>query len=266
MTSNNSNEDRRVHDKGEGESPNANSTGDLRPCESDGDANQSIHPTVSREVSNVQVSDQGPRPGAYRVNNGRMCLIDNNESITTPLPEATPVQSDYIDEEDYEIIDGEIVSRHQPQKSKLRKVGFVIVAFTLICVIAALVIFLKDPVSEDISLFSRAEAIKNILIPISGEEVLDEIGSPQNTAFKFVTENDALMIPLNNTKKLVQRYSVIAIGASIVTQSVSQQIGLNRMMHMDECDLGPCNEHGEMIGYSFGKLTFTFFILFNLSI
>jgi len=100
------------------------------------------------------------------------------------------------------------------------------------------------PASE---LSFRSQAIKNLLVPISGEDALNDKNSPQYLAFEIVAELDpeGVLIPLNNTERIIQRYSVLTVILSILTVDFAKTLEVDKILE-HECIHGNCNEFGQI--------------------
>jgi len=92
----------------------------------------------------------------------------------------------------------------------------------------------------------RLRIIKQFLIPISGEEILNDPRSIQNFAWNYVGEDDWHSIPLTEPEKIIQRYASTVVGMSILNfYNFEARIIQNNVLF--ECDIFFCNENGEIV-------------------
>ena len=96
--------------------------------------------------------------------------------------------------------------------------------------------------------------VKQILIPISGEDILDDPTTPQNFAWRKIVFNLPIMLEgsifeLTDTHRIIQQYVIMVITLSLVDDwqnfydlQINQTCG-------DECEVFSCNEDKYMTVY-----------------
>ena len=233
---------------------------------------------VNRNSSSMNTrEEEGPTPvlpGAYRVPGigGEPRSVGSRTTFNSSLPQAIPVNPPSFDDSPHglyesDVIHGEVVTTlSKPKRSRRNEIIF---GAVLVIFVIAVVVYLTttkvakqtpmevtnpDDSSSEMSdeIRDRTEAIKRILIPFSGEDVFDDRGSPQFAAWMFVAVKDPQFVPLSNTKRIIQRYALVAIAISLVTRRVSTDLGMNSVMHVHECELSLCNDKDEIIVYQMG--------------
>jgi len=200
-----------------------------------------------------------PLPGALHVpgSSGERDIA-NSTPVATEIDEIVIINDAQIVNED--IIDGEIVDPSNRTKSKYFRI---LIPGAILLIILIISVFVSSRPSESVEnnlppaseLSARSQAIKNILIPISGEDALNDKKSPQYLAFEIVAElAETVRFPLNNTKRMIQRYSVLTTIASILTVDLTKALGLDQTPAHEWCS-DCCNEFGEVSDFQLSNLT-----------
>ena len=249
-----------VHDNNisNDESDNATTTNQINVTEHENSDEESGISTEEGQLIEDPYS-MFPRPGAYRIPGNDVPLVASISEAQDP-----PVS------DDDEIVDGIVVEPSTKPKKRFFIEIFLLV-ITMVCVIlVTTAISVSDrnvPSPQEVSSMPSMsptmslapttfykDYVKQILIPISGEDILDDPTTPQNFAWRKIALNlpailEHSMFELTDTHRIIQRYVILLLSLSIVNDwqnffrlQINQTFG-------DECEVFSCNEDKYMTVY-----------------
>ena len=196
----------------------------------------------------------------------RIILDDQNneiretEEVTPPLSQTITTTVTEIPQGEELVIDGELVI----PPTKLRK-RYCLESF-IFCITILLSIYLFIISTNDNSFqtttacqsHSYDDFVKKIVIPISGEELLDNESTIQHKAWKRLSLITPLLIEksivtLNDTDKIAQRYIIMVIYIGNPRTEASHKKFLEDLCQdapeftLDVCQFVPCNDNGDIV-------------------
>lgn len=184
-------------------------------------------------------------------------LDDNSNSF--PADQETNIPIAFISMGRELVIEGVIVT--PPVKPKLRYIiEIILFLITILCIGIFSLIFNPQSSSETNSNLSISDIlyddfIKQIALPISGEDILDDPTTVQHRLWKGMAVTMPVMIEksivqINDTNKIAQLYIALVVGFSTSNEFRTNGIIADNdpRLLMDYCLITPCNDDGQVIG------------------
>ena len=207
--------------------------------------------------SSISDIDSTPviEPGAVFVRGIADDLDHSNQAITENLPVAIEVYpQNQIPE--FPFVHGELFVK---KKSSVQHFSLVMITLTSILVLALSIEHFSKRQTTPNLIFSCCltdyeKKLKEILIPISGKELLEDPNSAQYYSWKVVSnsfpfESQNKEYKLNETERVIQRYAAFLVGISLSSnfKNMFASSLINGKLKMpDECQAFVCNENGEI--------------------
>lgn len=227
----------------------------------DADENFEVFDAPERPHSNVEVRVSGGLPHANIANDADTifegCVVDPNSDDTSEKKE-----------------------RRERKVRCIRLVSISLIIIGVVVIVAVVILknrlSLPDTGNSDVngesnnetlspsstfaptsSLAPSSDRYMNLIdtieeLDISGRDVLTDVSTPQGDTIRYMAYDDPQNIPLNNTKKIVQRYALGTIVRSIATIDVIYS-KYGDLLPLDECAAFECDEQGQVIGIRIGK-------------
>ena len=195
----------------------------------------------------------------------RNALFQEHDTIAVAVVSDRP---NHVEEGHEDIIDGVIVTSPQPQRkvnSYLYISGFFVIALLTVILV---VIFVGSSNSRDLVVetmspsvspttsmaptASYVEFLKDLFVPLSGEDVFNHPMSAHSISLTVMAKNMPMLLEsnalsLNDTDGIIQRYtmSVVMLSSMGDVSVFFNQLNTNRFPHI--CQLYPCNENLQII-------------------
>ena len=186
-----------------------------------------------------------------------------------PLPLREPeVESYRISEGVETVIDGVLVN----DDGRPKQIKFLIASLVFLTIVIALALaitVLSSSKSNDMPLptlaptYFYANYVKEFLIPISGEELLDDPTSIQHSSWNFVcvTDNpvhvDESQISINDTERIVLQYILLVVGFTAMRGAFDVDSIASDEGFPHECDIFTCNDEGDVTVFALSNLRST---------
>lgn len=217
------------------------------------------------EQSNLRhaSSNRDSRPGVFHVEG-----IGHNGSDSGSHTSSIPIVSTSFGNPEDIVIDGEIVSL-QPRKKKGRIIELILIMFTIIIMIIIAKIMVNKSKTNDVKIEMTREPslsptvtllptsfyedlIKQMVLPISGEEALDDPNSIQYFAWKLLAEKSPMYVAqsifsINNTQEIIQRYILMVVLGSSLGFSDGLKHRVENAFIPRSCDIYLCNDQNEIV-------------------
>ena len=204
--------------------------------------------TINDEIIPPSIPDEedGMRPPSMHYTN----ISEDN------LPVAIPVSNEQnAHTQDETIIDGVIVDPTINEPKKRRLVEWILAFATIIVLIVIIITGIttrkqSDPEQNNFNLSEFESFLKELFIPISGEEALNDESSDQYLVWKLMSTTVPTIygeaFVFENTYEIQERYAIFVVTVGLATDQFNQATLSDSNRNPVNCKMYTCNEHNQI--------------------